>query len=78
MQNQYLNGIDIQTINTESYYKLFAPVFQDMECYAFSLAENVSMKPEKKTDKARHEELLEKKGIYEEMFRTQAQWYVKG
>lgn len=25
-----------------------------------------------------HEELLEKKGIYEEMFRTQAQWYVKG
>lgn len=25
-----------------------------------------------------HEELLEKKGIYEEMSRTQEQWYVKG
>ena len=43
-----INGIDINTIDTKKYYKLFAPVFQDMECYAFSLAENISMKWRKK------------------------------
>lgn len=46
-----LNGVDIRKYNTKSYYKLFAPVFQDMQCYAFTLAENVSMKPEDFTDK---------------------------
>lgn len=47
----YLNGVDIRTYNIESYYRLFAPVFQDMECYAFSLAENVSMRTEENTDR---------------------------
>jgi len=63
----YLNGIDINTISTSNYYELFAPVFQDMECYAFSLAENVSMKTEDKTDKDFAEECLKKAGLEEKL-----------
>ncbi len=63
----YLNGIDINTISTSRYYDLFAPVFQDMECYAFSLAENVSMKTEDKTDKDFAEECLKKAGLEEKL-----------
>jgi len=63
----YLNGIDINTINTEDYYSLFAPVFQDMECYAFSLAENVSMMTDAKTDRTMAKECLEKAGLGEKM-----------
>ena len=63
----YLNGIDINTIDTKKYYKLFAPVFQDMECYAFSLAENISMKCEDETDKQYAKECLMKAGLGEKL-----------
>ncbi len=59
----YINGTDINTINTKRFYEQFAPVFQDMECYAFSLAENISMKPSDKTDKQLAEECLVKAGL---------------
>jgi ABC-type multidrug transport system fused ATPase/permease subunit len=58
-----INGEDIKKYNTRSYYKLFAPVFQDMECYAFTLAENVSMKPEDRTDKELVRECIRKAGL---------------
>lgn len=58
-----LNGVDIRKYNTKSYYKLFAPVFQDMECYAFTLAENVSMKPGDITDKKFVSECIRKAGL---------------
>lgn len=63
----YLNGTDINTISTESYYALFAPVFQDMECYAFSLAENVSMTTADKTDMTFARECLIKAGLGEKL-----------
>ena len=63
----YINGIDINTIDTKKYYKLFAPVFQDMECYAFSLAENISMKCEDETDKQYAKECLMKAGLGEKL-----------
>lgn len=59
----YLNGVDIRTYSTESYYRLFAPVFQDMECYAFSLAENVSMRTEENTDRQRVVQCLREAGL---------------
>ncbi len=59
----YLNGRDVRTYSLKSYYTLFSPVFQDMECYAFSLAENVSLCPEEKTDKARAERCLRDAGL---------------
>lgn len=58
-----INGIDINSIETEEYYDLFAPVFQDMECYAFSLAENISMKQALETDKEYAKECLIKAGL---------------
>lgn len=40
-----LNGTDIRNFTNEEYFHLFAPVFQDIEMYALTLAENISMKP---------------------------------
>ena len=58
-----LNGKDIREIDTSKYYSLFAPVFQDMECYAFTLAENISMKPEEETDREFAKECLIRAGL---------------
>ncbi len=63
----YLNGIDINNLDTKKYYQLFSPVFQDMECYAFSLAENVSMNCEEETDKVYAGECLAKAGLGEKL-----------
>ncbi len=59
----YINGVDIADIPDKLYYRLFAPVFQDMECYAFSLAENISMKKEEETDKERAKKCIEQAGL---------------
>lgn len=37
-----LNGKDILQINADAYMKLFAPVFQDFNLFAYSLRENVA------------------------------------
>lgn len=38
-----LNGTDIREFNREEYMRIFSPVFQNIEVYAFSIAENVAM-----------------------------------
>lgn len=58
-----LNGVDIREYNKRSYYRIFAPVFQDVELFAFPLAENVSMQCPEKTDKRRAEECLNSAGF---------------
>lgn len=58
-----LNGINIREFNKRSYYRVFAPVFQDVELFAFPLSENVSMKSPENTDKARAEECLNAAGF---------------
>lgn len=45
-----LNGVDIRKYSREDYYELFSPVFQNVEVFAFPIAENVSMKIPEKTD----------------------------
>lgn len=45
-----LNGTDIRSYRREDYYKLFSPVFQNVEVLAFPIAENVSMKQTENTD----------------------------
>lgn len=45
-----LNGVDIRKYNRVEYYRLFSPVFQNVEIFAFPMAENVSMKPPKDTN----------------------------
>lgn len=46
---------------------LFAPVFQDLECFAFTLAENISMKDMENTDLERAEKLAIKVGLDEKL-----------
>ena len=62
-----LNGIDIRRFKREEYYRLFAPVFQNVELFAFPMAENVSMKRPEDTDKARAEDCLIKAGMQEKL-----------
>lgn len=45
-----LNGVDIRKYDRLEYYKLFAPVFQNIEVLAFPIAENISMKATADTD----------------------------
>ena len=41
----FLNGVNIKEYNYYEYLNLFSPVFQDYEVFAFSICENISMKP---------------------------------
>ena len=45
-----LNGVDIRYYKRQDYYRLFSPVFQDVEVLAFPIAENISMKSIAYTD----------------------------
>ena len=62
-----LNGVNIREYNKRSYYRIFAPVFQEVELFAFPLAENVSMQSPKKTDKALAEKCLVDAGFGEKL-----------
>lgn len=55
--------MDIQTYQKKSYYNLFAPLFQEVELFAFPLAENISMNTPENTDVARAEECLNMAGF---------------
>ena len=62
-----LNGVNIREYNKRSYYSVFAPVFQDVELFAFPLAENVSMQPPAMTDKNLAESCLNAAGFGEKL-----------
>lgn len=59
----FINGENIKNINRMQYYELFAPVFQDLECFAFTLAENVSMQNSENTDRKKAELCLRRAGL---------------
>jgi ABC-type multidrug transport system fused ATPase/permease subunit len=58
-----LNGVDIRAYQRRSYYHLFAALFQEVELFAFPLAENISMDTPENTDVARAEECLQMAGF---------------
>lgn len=58
-----LNGVDIRSYNRVEYYRLFSPVFQNVELFAFPMAENVSMRPPMETDSKKAEEKLNIAGM---------------
>lgn len=58
-----LNGIDINNFDKVEYFKLFSPVFQDINLFAFPIAENVSMQPADNTDDDLAYEALQLAGI---------------
>ena len=59
----FINAKNIKDMDRQQYYKLFAPVFQDLECFAFTLVENVSMKNIEDTDMGEAESSLRKAGL---------------
>ena len=63
----YLNGVNVKEYRLSEYYRLFSPVFQDVELFAFPLAENISMKTPEETDKTLAEECLVKAGLGEKL-----------
>lgn len=62
-----LNGVNIKEYSKNSYYKVFSPVFQDVELFAFPLAENVSMQAPDNTDRRRSEQCLIDAGFGEKL-----------
>ncbi len=62
-----LNGVNVNRYTRESYYRLFAPVFQDVQLFAFPLSENISMQEPHNTEKDRAEECLVKSGLGEKL-----------
>lgn len=58
-----MNGVDISTYNRKDYFRLIAPVFQDVETFAFPLAENVSMHPKEETDRELVNSCLQNSGL---------------
>ena len=62
-----LNGVDIREYDKRSYFKAFAPVFQQVELFAFPMAENVSMREPEKTDHERAKECLVAAGLDEKL-----------
>jgi ABC-type multidrug transport system fused ATPase/permease subunit len=59
----YLNGTDIMEYDIDEYYELIAPVFQNVECFAFPFSENVSMKTKEDTDGSEAERCLKLAGL---------------
>lgn len=62
-----LNGIDVRKFHRKEYYRLFAPVFQNVELFAFPLAENVSMQIPEETDRARVAACIREAGLQEKL-----------
>ncbi|MCM1537245.1 MAG: ABC transporter ATP-binding protein/permease [bacterium] len=62
-----LNGVDIRMFERNEYFRLFAPVFQNVELFAFPMAENVSMMPPGKTDREKSRECLIQAGLSDKL-----------
>ncbi len=62
-----LNGTDISEYDRAEYFKLFSPLFQDVQLFAFPLAENVSMLAPDDTDVMKAERCLRLAGLGEKL-----------
>lgn len=62
-----LNNVDIKEYNREEYFKLFSPVFQNVECFAMPIYQNISFAEEDKTDMNKINEVLEQSGLSEKI-----------
>jgi len=62
-----LNGVDVREYDKHSYYSAFAPVFQQVELFAFPLEENVSMKEPECTYSDKVVECLNEAGLGEKV-----------
>ena len=62
-----LNDVDIKEYNREEYFKLFSPVFQNVECFVMPIYQNISFAEEDKTDMNKINEVLEQSGLSEKI-----------
>lgn len=62
-----LNGVDIKKFNRSKYYEIFAPVFQNVEIFAFPIWENVSMRERERTDMKLVEQAISRSGLDEKI-----------
>lgn len=65
--NIYINGIDLSKINTSSFYKLCSPMFQETNCYALSINENIKIANSSLSNKKSIDYAFEKSGISEKI-----------
>ena len=62
-----MNGTDIRTFDKEAYYRLFSPVFQDVQLFAMPLGENTAMLPANRIDREKAEKCLREAGLEEKL-----------
>lgn len=62
-----IDGRDIREFGREELFALFSTVFQDIYIAPFTVAENVSMQPERDTDMERVIRCLKEVGLYEKI-----------
>lgn len=60
-----LNGTDIRRFRRAEYYRLFAPVFQNVEIFAFLLSENIAMRRAGELDLERAGKAADEAGLEE-------------
>jgi ABC-type multidrug transport system fused ATPase/permease subunit len=58
-----LNGVDVRTYDREAYTRLFSAVFQEIQTFAFTVAENIAMTPLDGIDRERVVSSLEEAGL---------------
>lgn len=63
----YLNGRDITEYALNDYWELIAPVFQEDESFAFSIAQNVAMKDQDSQDRNRIDSALKEADLLEKV-----------
>ena len=58
-----LNGINIRKFDKNEYFKIFAAVFQNIECFALPLYQNISFKNKEETDFEMIDKALNRSGL---------------
>ena len=58
-----LNGVDIKKYSRKAYFKVFSPVFQNVECFALPVYQNISFADEESTDMNKIDAVLRKSGL---------------
>lgn len=59
-----INGISTASVDKKTLYRLFSVVFQDVELFAMTLAENISMQPYAETDMGKALQCVEAVGLH--------------
>lgn len=62
-----LNGVDVKKYDRNTYYEIFSPVFQNIECFAVPIWENVSLCDMEHTDMEKVKKCIETSGLQEKI-----------